>query len=179
MSSSAALQSFVEDELKRMPALAQKVMDDTLMALSNMPMTSEAAERFKAVDLTMTLRPQRQRVAAAFVESLQEQVRRLMSGDRSALRDQASGAGPGAGPRGLQLMDEGKVASEVLIAKCIDQIKGAAEFEFRELTAFVCALVGTCRSALTTTLSGRMWWPTRCGSGPSVCPRTAVCGPCS
>ncbi|MCE2689903.1 MAG: DUF1631 domain-containing protein [Rubrivivax sp.] len=142
MTSSAALQSFVEDELKRMPALAQKVMDDTLMALSNMPMTSEAAERFKAVDLTMTLRPQRQRVAAAFVESLQEQVRRLMSGDRSALRDQASGAGPGAGPRGLQLMDEGKVASEVLIAKCIDQIKGAAEFEFRELTAFVCALVG-------------------------------------
>lgn len=142
MTRSAALQSFVEDELKRMPALAQKVMDDTLMALSNMPMTSEPAERFKAVDLTMTLRPQRQRVASAFVESLQEQVRKLMSGDRSALRDQVSGAGPGAGPRSLQLMDEGKVASEVLIAKCIDQIKGAAEFEFRELTAFVSALVG-------------------------------------
>ena len=142
MTRSAALQSFVEDELKRMPALAQKVMADTLMALSNMPMTSEPSERFKAVDLTMTLRPQRQRVASAFVESLQEQVRRLMSGDRSALRDQAPGAGPGASPRGLQLMDEGKVTSEVLIAKCIDQIKGAAEFEFRELTAFVSALVG-------------------------------------
>jgi hypothetical protein len=138
MTSSAALQSFVDDELKRLPILAQKVMDDTLVALSNMPLSSEPAERFKAVDLTMTLRPQRQRVTAAFVESLQEQVRRLMSADRSALRDAASTAGP----RGLQLMDEGKVTSEVLIAKCIDQIKVAAEFEFRELTAFVSALVG-------------------------------------
>jgi len=140
MTSSAALQGFVEDELRRMPALAQKVIDDTIMALSSMPMTTEPVERFKAVDLTMTLRPQRQRVVSAFVESLQEQVRHLMSGDRSALRDQASGTG--LGPRTLQLMDEGKVTSEVLIAKCVDQIKGAAEFEFRELTAFVSALVG-------------------------------------
>jgi len=102
MSSSAALQSFVDDELKRMPALAQKVMDDTLMALSSMPMTTEQAERFKAVDLTMTLRPHRQRVAAAFVESLQEQVNRLMNGDRSTLSDQASGAGADPDPLGLQ-----------------------------------------------------------------------------
>jgi hypothetical protein len=138
MTSSAALQSFVEDELRRLPALAQKVIDDTLVALSNMPLSSEPAERFKAVDLTMTLRPQRQRVVAAFVESLQEQVKRLTSADRSPLREPASTAGP----RGLQLMDEGKVTSEVMIAKCIDQIKGAAEFEFRELTAFVSALVG-------------------------------------
>jgi hypothetical protein len=114
------------------------VIDDTLVALSNMPLSSEPAERFKAVDLTMTLRPQRQRVVAAFVESLQEQVKRLTSADRSPLREPASTAGP----RGLQLMDEGKVTSEVMIAKCIDQIKGAAEFEFRELTAFVSALVG-------------------------------------
>jgi hypothetical protein len=138
MTSSAAFQSFVEDELRRLPALAQKVIDDTLVALSNMPLSSEPAERFKAVDLTMTLRPQRQRVVAAFVESLQEQVKRLTSADRSPLREPASTAGP----RGLQLMDEGKVTSEVMIAKCIDQIKGAAEFEFRELTAFVSALVG-------------------------------------
>jgi hypothetical protein len=138
MTRSAAFQSFVEDELRRLPALAQKVIDDTLVALSNMPLSSEPAERFKAVDLTMTLRPQRQRVVAAFVESLQEQVKRLTSADRSPLREPASTAGP----RGLQLMDEGKVTSEVMIAKCIDQIKGAAEFEFRELTAFVSALVG-------------------------------------
>lgn len=142
MTSSTALQSFVEDELKRMPALAQKVMDDTVMALSNMPLTSEPAERFKAVDLTMSFRPQRQRAASAFVESLQEQVRRLMSGDPGALLDQASGAGADPGLPGLQLVDESKVTAEVLIASCIDQIKGAAEFEFRELTAFVSALVG-------------------------------------
>jgi hypothetical protein len=142
MTRSAALQSFVEDELKRMPELAQKVMDDTLMALSSMPMTTEPAERFKAVDLTMTLRPQRQRMASAFVESLQEQVKRLMNGDSSALLDHASQAGSDPGPMGLQLVDESKVTADVLIASCIDQIKGAAEFEFRELTAFVSALVG-------------------------------------
>jgi hypothetical protein len=138
MTSSAAFQSFVEDELRRLPALARKVIDDTLVALSNMPLSSEPAERFNAVDLTMTLRPQRQRVVAAFVESLQEQVKRLTSADRSPLREPALTAGP----RGLQLMDEGKVTSEVMIAKCIDQIKVAADFEFRELTAFVSALVG-------------------------------------
>ncbi len=142
MTSSAALQSFVEDELKRMPALAQKVMDDTLMALSNMPMMTEPAERFKAVDLTMTLRPQRQRVASAFVESLHEQVTRLMSASHSGQLDQASGTEADSGPRRLQLMDESTVTAEVLTAKCVDQIKGAAEFEFRELTAFVSALVG-------------------------------------
>ena len=142
MTNSAALLSFVEDELTRVPLLAQKVMDDTLVALANMPMSSDPAERFKAVDLTMTLRPQRQRVAAAFVDALGQQVKRLMSGERGTLRDLAPASGTPAGARGLQLVDEGKVSSDVLISKCIDQIKGVAEFEFRELTAFVSALVG-------------------------------------
>jgi len=34
-------------------------------------------------------------------------------------------------------VDESKVTADVINASCIDQIKGAAEFEFRELTAFV------------------------------------------
>jgi len=125
MTNSAALLSFVEDELTRAPMLAQKVMDDTLAALSNMPMSSDPAERFKALDLTMALRPQRRRVAAAFVDCLGLQVKRLISGER-----------------GPQRAAEGQVSSDALIANCIDQITLVAEFEFRELTAFVSALVG-------------------------------------
>lgn len=142
MSSSVALLSFVEEELARMAALAQKVLDDTLMVLSSMPLSAEAAERFKAVDLTMTLRPQRHRVASAFVEYLQQQVRRQFRGERASLQDIAFPAAAAAGTRGLRLVGEDEVSAGVLIARCVDQIKGAAEFEFRELTAFVSALVG-------------------------------------
>jgi hypothetical protein len=142
MTNSAALLSFVEDELTRAPLLAQKVMDDTLLALSNMPMSSAPADRFKALDLTMTLRPQRRRVAAAFVDSLEQQVKCLVSGERGALASLPSSRGTPADLRGPQMVDEGKVSSDVLIADCEHHIKAVAEFEFRELTAFVSTLVG-------------------------------------
>lgn len=136
-----ALRNFVEDELKRAPTLAQTVINETLVAASNLPPSSGHAERSKAADMSKTLRPLRQRLAAAFVDSLQEQVERLMSTDQSSLRGPAATADP----QGLQLVSEGDVASEGLIADCVSQIKGAAEIEFRELTAFASALAGELR----------------------------------
>jgi len=142
MNQSAALQSFVEDELNRAPLLAQKVIDDTLMVLSNMPMSASPAERFQAVDLAMTLRPQRQRVASAYVDSLRHQVKRLMSGELAPWNEAAPLTGGRLSASSLQLVDETKVSSDVLISQCITQIKSTAEFELRELTTFTSALVG-------------------------------------
>ena len=142
MTNSAALQSFVDDELNRAPMLAQKVIDDTLMVLSNMPMSASPAERFQAVDLAMTLRPQRARVAAAYVESLRHHVKRLMSGDPAPWQEAAPLTGGRFGTNSLQLVDESKVSSDVLISQCITQIKSIAEFELRELTTFMSALAG-------------------------------------
>lgn len=142
MNQSAALQSFVEDELNRAPLLAQKVIDDTLMVLSNMPMSASPAERFQAVDLAMTLRPQRQRVASAYVDSLRHQVKRLMSGELAPWNEAAPLTGGRLSAGSLQLVDETKVSSDVLISQCVTQIKSTAEFELRELTTFTSALVG-------------------------------------
>lgn len=138
MTRTVAFQRFVEDELKRMPTLARQVINDTLVATSNSLPSSGQAERFKAVDLSMTLRPHRQRLVAAFVDSLQKQFGRLMSTGRSSL------PGPGAtdASRGLQFKRGGNADPEVLIANCVNQIKGAAGIEVRELTAFVSALAG-------------------------------------
>lgn len=142
MINSAALQSFVDDELNRAPMLAQKVIDDTLMVLSNMPMSASPAERFQAVDLAMTLRPQRQRVATTYVDSLRHHVKRQMSGDPAPWAEAAPLTGGRFGAASLQLVDETKVSSDVLISQCITQIKSIAEFELRELTTFTSALLG-------------------------------------
>ncbi len=142
MTTNAALQSFVDDELNRAPMLAQKVIDDTLMVLSNMPMSASPAERFQAVDLAMTLRPQRQRVATAYVDSLRHHVKRQMAGDPAPWQEAAPLTGGRFGANSLQLVDEGKVSSDVLISQCITQIKSIAEFELRELTTFMSALAG-------------------------------------
>ena len=142
MSINPALQSFVEDELNRAPLLAQKVIDDTLMVLSNMPMSASPAERFQAVDLAMTLRPQRQRVANAYVDALRHHVKRQLSGELTPWNEAAPLTAGRLGTGGLQLVDETKVSSDVLIAQCITQIKSIAEFELRELTTFTSALVG-------------------------------------
>jgi len=142
MTISAALQSFVDDELNRAPMLAQKVIDDTLMVLSNMPMSASPTERFQAVDLAMTLRPQRQRVASAYVESLRHHVKRQMAGEPAPWQEAAPLTGGRLGANSLQLVDETKVSSDVLISQCITQIKTIAEFELRELTTFMSSLAG-------------------------------------
>jgi len=142
MTISAALQSFVDDELNRAPMLAQKVIDDTLMVLSNMPMSASPAERFQAVDLAMTLRPQRQRVASTYVDSLRHHVKRQLAGDPAPWQEAAPLTGGRFGLNSLQLVDESKVSSDVLISQCVTQIKSIAEFELRELTTFMSALAG-------------------------------------
>ena len=142
MSTSAALQSFVDDELNRAPLLAQKVIDDTLMVLSNMPMSASPAERFQAVDLAMTLRPQRQRVASAYVDALRHHVKRQMNGELTPWNEAAPLTGGRMSLNNLQLVDETKVSADVLISQCVTQIKSIAEFELRELTTFTSALLG-------------------------------------
>lgn len=142
MTTSAALQSFVEDELNRAPMLAQKMIDDTLMVLSNMPMSASPAERFQAVDLAMTLRPQRQRVAAAYVDALRHHVKRQLSGELAPWNEAAPLTGGRFSANSLQLVDDTKVSSDVLISQCVTQVKSIAEFELRELTTFISALAG-------------------------------------
>lgn len=142
MTTSAALQNFVDDELNRAPMLAQKVIDDTLMVLSNMPLSASPAERFQAVDLAMTLRPQRQRVAAAYVESLRHHVKRQLAGEPAPWQEAAPLTGGRLGVGSMKLVDETKVSSDVLISQCVTQIKSIAEFELRELTTFMSSLAG-------------------------------------
>ena len=142
MSSRAALLSFVEEELARMVVLASKVVDDTLFGLTSLPPSAGSAERFKAIDLAMSLRSQRQQVASAFVEYLQQLRLRFSAEPGAPQRDAVSSASAGAGPDSLRLVGEDEHSAALQIARCTEQIKEVAEFEFRKFSAFLSALGG-------------------------------------
>jgi hypothetical protein len=134
MTSTAALQRFVEDELAGMPALIEQVRRQTADALRDAPQGSAtAAERMQRFELAKSLETQCLRFAEAFVAALGQRVR----ADGAA----AAAAEPPA-VRGLTLLDESTHNADIEIARVATQIDSVAEWELRELQTFTSALCG-------------------------------------
>ncbi len=133
-----AMQQFVEDELLRAPLLFDQLVEGTLdhvrKALPSLP----PAQRSAIGDLMQALLQHRTRLADAFLQSLQEQVQIELAQQPTALA--AHKAPPKA--VALALVDEDEVALDVELSHMIEEVKSTAEFEVRELQAFVSALVG-------------------------------------
>jgi hypothetical protein len=136
--SSPLFQQFVEDELLRAPMLYDRLLEAVFdgtrrnMAELHGPQLSAVGNMLRAVQA------QRQRLSEHFVQSLREQV-------HAELRLRSlPGAGAQDAPRAtaLALVDEAEVATEVELSHAIQTIKDGAEYELRELQAFVAALVG-------------------------------------
>jgi len=132
----APLQRFVDDELARSAALAERTVELTMVQLQQ-PRDGmlSVADREHYHDLIQDL-PKR---SSAFVHGFAEGLRSAVAAD---LR-RPHGAPPGlSGTRGLQLMDESRVEVDIEISGAAQLIQGAADWEIRELQTFTSALAG-------------------------------------
>ncbi|MBX3599764.1 MAG: DUF1631 family protein [Rubrivivax sp.] len=138
---SPALQQFVDDEMLRAPLLFDQLVEGTMdharKALPALP----PLQRSAIGDLMQALLQHQARLADYFMRSLEEQVRAELSQARPV---QAGAAAKPAAkkPTTLALVDEDEVALDVELSHTIEAIKSTAEYELRELQAFVSALVG-------------------------------------
>ncbi|MBS0449435.1 MAG: DUF1631 family protein [Proteobacteria bacterium] len=133
------LQRFVDDELTRSAALAEKTVNGTLEALTSGKGGFTAAERGQLGPLIEALRRHARSYVGAFVESLRAEV---LDGLRELTNDQAHAAPAAAGPGGLELMDESRVEVDIEISRAMRTIDNAAEWELRELQTYTSTLIG-------------------------------------
>jgi hypothetical protein len=135
---SPALQQFVDDELLRAPLLFDQLVEGTMDHARKALPSLAPVQRSAIGDLMQALLQHRVRLADYFLRSLEEQVRAEMAQVSPAV-------GAKAAPRKaatLALVDEEEVALDVELSHTIEEIESTAEYELRELQAFVSALVG-------------------------------------
>ena len=138
---SPARQRFIEDEMMRVPMLAEQVFDATLEAMRLTTLSGTPHDRAVASDLLRTATAQRNALVQRFVESVRLQVRVDLGVD-PARPAAPPPAAPGASRPALALLDEDEVAADVEISHSLEAIKTVAEHELRELATFVSALAG-------------------------------------
>lgn len=132
-----ARQQFVDDELMRLPMVADQVFDATWRAVQDAVPTLGPLERSVAAELLQAGPPSRGRMVERFVGSVREHVReKLANGGAS------SASAPAAGSGMLALLDEEEIATDVEISHTIEAIRSVAEHELRELATFTSALAG-------------------------------------
>lgn len=131
---------FVEDELSRAPALAERVVTTTLAQLQQPSKSSTASPvvdrqaHQEAVDALL-------RGSRLFGQTFVDSLHALVMADVQGFENQAaSGTTTVAG--GLQLMDETRVEADIEISRAAQLIDSAAEWELRELQTFTSTLIG-------------------------------------
>ncbi len=136
MTTSAALQRFVDDELMRVPLLAEQVIEEALAAMRKDSTGMSLRERTLVADVQRGLLAHRHLAAREFVRALGDHVRREL-GDLESTRNPAPST-----LGGLSLVDESQVEVDVEISRAIEAIHSVAEYELRELMSYTSALVG-------------------------------------
>jgi hypothetical protein len=136
MTTSAALQQFVDDELMRAPLLADQVIEEAMLAIKRDAGGMSPRERLLVGDVMRSLNTNRPLVVREFVRALTEQVQRELDPEDSTRHALPSGLG------GLSLVDEGQVDVDVEISRAIEAIRSVAEHELREVMSYTSALVG-------------------------------------
>lgn len=136
MTTTAAMQRFVEDELMRVPLLAEQVVEESVLAIKRDAAGISPRERLLVGDVMRSLHNNRPLVVREFVRALTEQVQRFLDQEESTRNAPPSGLG------GLSLVDEGQVEVDVEISRAIEAIRSVAEHELREVMSYTSALVG-------------------------------------
>lgn len=127
-----SLPQFVDDELSRAPLLMQEVLNGVAaLVTSPVPM----------------LLPDVQRLVRLYRHDLVTQFTARLN---HLLRPEAPGARAQHGLATLSLVEDQAVATDVELSRTVEAVRGAAEFELRELRAFTSALVGDMHVARDT-----------------------------
>lgn len=166
---------FVEDELSRAPALAERTAAATLTQLQQpaKPGTATAAaDRQVQQEVIEALRRGASPFGQAFVDSLQS----LVMADVRGL-DNTSAAGNTTIAGGLQLMDETRIEADIEISRAAQWIDSAAEWELRELQTFTSTLIGqTHVSAESNPLRPTVYAQALWDACSAICPTSAQRG---
>lgn len=136
MTTTAAMQRFVDDELMRAPLLAEQVVEESVLAIKRDAAGISPRDRLLVGDVMRSLHNNRSLVVREFVRALTEQVQRFLDQEESTRNAPPSGLG------GLSLVDEGQVEVDVEISRAIEAIRSVAEHELREVMSYTSALVG-------------------------------------
>ena len=136
---SPLFQQFVEDELLRAPLLFDQLVEATADVVRRSMASMPSVQRTAVGDLLQALKAQQSRMGEYFMHSLGEQVQSELA--RLAPKPVAKAQQPFR-PQTLSLVDEDEVAVDVEISHAIQTIKSVAEYELRELQAFVAAIAG-------------------------------------
>jgi Protein of unknown function (DUF1631) len=136
MSTTAALQRFVDDELMRAPLLVEQVVEESISGIRRDSGTMTPRERSLVADVARALMANRPLLVREFARSLAEQVHQELDGSDSSRRPPPSTLG------GLSLVDETQVEVDVELSRTIEAIRSVAEAELRELMSYTSALVG-------------------------------------
>lgn len=136
MTTPAALQRFVDDELMRAPLLIEQVVEESLSGIRRDSAALTPRERNLVADVARALMSNRPVLVREFVRSLTDHVRQELDGATAAKRSPPSTLG------GLSLVDETQVEVDVEVSRAIEAIRSVAEAELRELMSYTSALVG-------------------------------------
>jgi hypothetical protein len=138
MPTAPLLKRFIDDELGRSPDLIARTMAAVVEQLRRPRDQLLASERQHHFDLVELLQQQAGRFQRSFVDALRQ---RVLADLEPA--DTLAPAPPGPSSlSGLQLMDEGRVESDIEISRAAQQIDTGTEWELRELQTFTSTLRG-------------------------------------
>lgn len=129
------LQRFVDDELSRSAALADAAVQLTVAELQQAA-AGASVEREQAHDVAQLLRKHSGQFVHTFVETLRSTVLADMHDAGAAPSQQANSL------RGLELMDDTRLESDIEVASAAQIVLSAAEWELRELQTFTSTLAG-------------------------------------
>jgi hypothetical protein len=138
MANASLMQSFVDGELARSADLIARTLASVQEQLRH-PRDNllSAGERQHHFDLMSALGQHQALYQRRFVESLRTEVLTEVNPSGPG----SSGAA-GGGLAGLQLMDEGRVETDIEVSRAIQQIDSMADWELRELQTFTSTLRG-------------------------------------
>lgn len=168
---------FVEDELSRAPALAERVVTATLAQLqqpSKPGTAATVADRNAQQEAIDALRRGSKPFGQAFVDSLQALVMADVQGFENPA---ASGTTTVAG--GLQLMDETRVEADIEVSRAAQLIDSASEWELRELQTFTSTLIGQSHvsaesNPLRPSAYAQALWDACCAISPASAQRSVL-----
>lgn len=127
---------FIDDELMRLPMIADQVFDATWRTMTDGVSGLGPHERAIVAELLHSGPNYRPRLVERFVQSMRGQVRAEVDGLADAPATPPSPLGE------LALLDEIEIAADVETSHAIEAIRSTAEHELREMSAYASALAG-------------------------------------
>ena len=137
------IRRFVDDELGRCPALAERVHAATLHALQDAGRSAlYPGERAHHFALLEALAPRAAAFRDAYCAALRRRVADELDHAPAGLAAGVADPPPVRGLEALELVDESRVEVDIEISRAAQAIDSAAEWELRELQTYTSALAG-------------------------------------